>query len=401
MNNILKKINLDMITSIIGIGYLFFLFRRGGDSKYLFSLLLIFLSIFYMFKDRFKIIKKYKYMYISGFFYLICLGIVFKFSINKGNKRVFDLLGMSLYSVIFFLSSININLDLKKYKKIIPIISLFSLDALYRGVMDIYINWNHLNWYRISGKTYTTIYAGEIGIYVMIGIISIFLYKNIYLKIGYITYTTLSIVILFYTKSRNSMLMIPLALALTYFIKNIKRGSVVIFITLLCSILLVKNADKIEGLERLATVSTIEKIEEDARYNIFKKGVKNGIDNILVGEGFYKYKENTLIMNEKGGVHPHYHNIFIETFATQGIVTLISYIFFLCSFFYYIIKSYILEKYNEIKKIKLIVIGVTIFIILYGMAEPVFYFTKLYMVLFTIMTIGFIKIKEFEKLESN
>ncbi|MBC2852544.1 O-antigen ligase [Cetobacterium sp. 2G large] len=402
MNSILKKITLDNIISIVGIVYLFLLFRRGGDSKYLFSILLVILSVFYLFKNRFEMIKKYKYMYISGFFYLIFLGIIFKISVNKENERIEDLLGMTLYSVLFFLSTINISLDLKKYKKIIPIITLFSLDALYRGIMDIYINWNHLSWYRISGKTYTTIYAGEIGIYVVIGIISIFIYKNIYLKIGYTVYAAISIFVLFYTKSRNSMLMIPLALALTYFIKNIKKGSIVIFLTLLCSILIIKNADKIEGLERLSTISTIKKIEEDARVDIFKKGIKNGIDNIFIGEGFYKYKEGTLkVIRNAEELHPHYHNIFIETFATQGILVLISYILFLFSFFYYIIKDYIFEKSSKIKEVKLLVIGVTIFTLLYGLAEPIFYFTKLYMVLFTIMTVGFIQVKEEEKLESD
>lgn len=394
MNNILKKITLDNFTPVIGIIYLFLLFRRGGDSKYLFSVLLILLSIFYIFKNRFEIIKKYKYMYIFGLFYLIFLGGIFNFSMNKGNGRIDDLLGMTLYSLIFFLCSINISLDLKKYKKIIPVITLFSLDALYRGIVDIYINWNHLSWYRISGKTYTTIYAGEIGIYIVIGIISIFMYKNKYLKAGYVVYTGISIFILFYTRSRNSMLMIPLALALTYFIKNIKKGSVVIFITLVFSILIIKNADKIEGLERLSTISTIKKIEEDARFKIFKKGIENGVDNIFIGEGFYKYKENTLkVIENEEILHPHYHNIFIETFATQGILTLVSYVLFLSSFFYYIIKNYFLGKCRETKELKILVIGITIFTILYGLAEPIFYFTKLYMLLFTMMTVGFIEVK--------
>lgn len=395
----LKKINLERITPIIGIIYLFFLFKRGGDTKYIFSFLLIIISILYMLKNKFETVKEYKYLYIFGFLYLICLGITFQFStINKGNGRIADLLGMTLYSIVFFLCSININLDLKKYSKIILIISFFSLGALYRGLMEIYTHWNQLDYYRISGRTYTTIYAGEIGIYIIIGVISIFIYKNIYLKIGYMFYTVLSIFVLFYTKSRNSMLMIPLALALTYFIKNIKKGSIIVLTTLLCSALIIKNAEKIEGLERLSSISTIKKIEEDARVQLFKKGIENGVDNILMGEGFYKHKESTIV-GDRNERNPHYHNTFIETFATQGIGTLISYVLFLLFLFYYMIKNYIFEKCNQVKKIKLLVIGIGIFSYLYGMAEPIFYFTKLYIVLFTVMSIGFIKMKNDDELD--
>lgn len=58
------------------------------------------------------------------------------------------------------------------------------------------------------------------------------------------------------------------------------------------------------------------------------------------------------------------------------------------------IKNYINEEDEEIKKFRLIPIGVFIFITLYGLAEPIFDFTKVYMVVFSILILNFIKLNE-------
>ncbi|MGL5023175.1 MAG: O-antigen ligase family protein [Cetobacterium sp.] len=392
IKNIINKENFfDNLIIILATCYLFFLFRRGGDTKYIFSILLTIVGVFCAYKNKFVAIKIYKWIYIFGIIYLVLLSLVFYFSKNKTNDRIEDFLGMTLYSVVYFLAVLNIEVKENMYLKIIPLITFLSLDSLYRGVQDIYIHRDRLAWYRISGKTYTTIYAGEIGVYVLLGIFCIYMYKNIYIKLGYSIYSLLCVYVLFYTKSRNSMLMIPITLVIIYFFKNMKRGIIVAIFTILILIFSIKNATKIKGLERLATISTVEKIKKDARYIIFKDGINNGEKNLLLGEGFYKYKEHTL-KTSRAGYQPHYHNIVVETFATQGLLTTLSYILFIYSLYYYLFKSYIFEKNKKIKKIRLTILGTTMFVFFYGMAEPVFYFTKLYMVLFMILTIGFFKI---------
>lgn len=396
MNKIKNMINkenfFDNLIIIFTTCYLFFLFRRGGDTKYIFSILLSIIGVFCAYKNRFATIKTYKLVYIFGTIYLILLSLVFYFSENKSNARIEDFLGMTLYSVVYFLAVINIEVKKEIYLKAMPIITILSLGSLYRGLQDIYIHKNQLSWYRISGKTYTTVYAGEIGTYVVLGVLSIFIYKNKYIKLGYCVYTFLCLYIVFHTKSRNSMLMIPMALSIVYFIKDMRRGAIGMIIITLALLFIIKNAAKIEGLERLRTISSIEKIQKDARYSIFKEGITNGKKSLLLGEGFYKYKESTLNTSRVKS-QPHYHNIFIETFATQGLPTLFSYLLFLFILFYYLIKNYIFEKKIEIKKIRLLILVVALFMFLYGQAEPIFYFTKLYMVLFTVMTLGFINIK--------
>ncbi|MGL5963392.1 MAG: O-antigen ligase family protein, partial [Fusobacteriaceae bacterium] len=86
-----------------------------------------------------------------------------------------------------------------------------------------------------------------------------------------------------------------------------------------------------------------------------------------------------------------------ETFATQGLITLILYLLFLSSIIFYSVKNYFSEKTSSIKNIKFLTIGVFIFGMLYGLAEAIIYFTKIYMMLFTIISINFINVEEDER----
>lgn len=388
-----KNISIEKIVYLLlGIFY-FFLFRRGGDTKYRIAWLLTITIGMYLYKYRdFKIMKEYKKIYIIGFVYMGLLFFNFIMSENKTGERLNSLLGMSIYSIGLFLILINFKVERKIYKILLMVMSFFSIGSLMRGMADLYLHIDKLKWYRLAGRTYTTIYAGELGIYFFIGIIAIFVYKNKYLKLGYMIYTLIALILIYYTKSRNTMLMLPVTLAILYFIKNRKQGIKTGIILVLFLAFLLKNPYQIKGLNRLSSISTIEKVKDDIRVDIFKEGIKKGKENLLLGEGFYKHLDTPFDVN-RGAKHPHYHNIFIETFATQGIINLIAYISFLLSILYYMIKNYLYEKDEEIKKIRLIPIGVFIFIILYGLAEPVFYFTKVYMVLFAILVLNFIRIE--------
>ena len=86
----------------------------------------------------------------------------------------------------------------------------------------------------------------------------------------------------------------------------------------------------------------------------------------------------------------HYHNIFIETAVTQGVLTLIVYIAFLTTLFIRMLKNYFKEDDRLKRYIKLYALAVFIFSILYGLFEPIFYFEKIYQLIFTIIAISFI-----------
>ena len=112
-------------------------------------------------------------------------------------------------------------------------------------------------------------------------------------------------------------------------------------------------------------------------------------ENIIKGEGFYKYKEKTLEVSP-GIYYVHFHNIFLESAITQGLVTSIAYIIFLVALFIRILKNYFKENDKLKRYIKLFVIAIYIFSVAHGMFDSIFYFEKIYQLIFTIITISFI-----------
>ena len=108
----------------------------------------------------------------------------------------------------------------------------------------------------------------------------------------------------------------------------------------------------------------------------------------MVGEGFFKYRGGTL--NTPIEVTEHYHNIFIETAVTQGVFTLVIYIVFIITLFIRMLKNYFKENDRLKRYIKLYGLAVFIFSLLYGLFEPIFYFEKIYQLIFTIIAISFI-----------
>lgn len=184
--------------------------------------------------------------------------------------------------------------------------------------------------------------------------------------------------------------MLPLTLILITLFKNYKKGIIVIVVSFILGILIIKSPLEIKGVERIKnSLSTMDKIKKDARYILFKEGIEISKKNLFKGDGFFRYKGDEKRINEIE-YYEHFHNIFIETAVTQGVLALISYVIFLLTLFYRLVKNYFVEN-NELKKnIKLMTIAIFIFSHLYGLAEPIFYFEKLYQLIFTIIAISII-----------
>lgn len=380
----------EKIIKVLGLIFLFFLARRGGNTKFKIAMIIIMSSNYYFYKIKeIDIIKKYIPLYVSSFLYLITLVISFLFSKNIMNERIIDFLGMSLFSIVLFLTIINLKFSKKEILSIFPILLVLSLGSIYNGVTDLITHYSELSWYRISGRTYTTIYAGELGIYFLMGCVSLTIFKKRWEKLLIILYVLIILILIIFTKSRNTMLMLPVTFGIIFLLRDKIKGIKNLLLMFFFSVFLIVNPFKLSFLSRLSSLNSIHKIEGAPRIAIFKQGIINAKDNLLLGEGFYKYKEMTLDLGNNVGHHPHYHNIFIETLATQGIITFIFYILFLSVLGFYLIKNYYIEKDLELKKVRLLSLAVFIFMTLYGLAEPIFYFTKIYMLLFIIISVNF------------
>ena len=369
--------------------YLYFLSRRGGNSKDIVSILIMIFTLIYSYKEGIKRYLTYKKEIIISVLYIILVGISYIILDDKGNDRFYAFSHATLFSVGFMIVLLNYKLNNKYIKYILPLLLIISLPSMYRGVVDFYKHYNVITQYRIEGNTYTTKYAAELGMYLLLGIFSIVYYKKIYIKLLLIPYIFINLWLIFLTQSRNTFIAIPLAIIFLYTIVDWKKG-IIILLILLCGItILFKYNHNIANINRIKnTISTVEKVKVDARYIIFLDGIEKAKNHFFIGEGFFKYRGGKL--NTPIEITEHYHNIFIETAVTQGVFTLIVYITFLITLFIRMLKNYFKEDDRLKRYIKLYALAVFIFSILYGLFEPIFYFEKIYQLIFTIIAISFI-----------
>ena len=369
--------------------YLYFLSRRGGNSKDIVSILIMIFTLIYSYKEGIKRYLTYKKEIIISILYIILVGLSYIILDDKGGDRFYAFSHATLFSVGFMIILLNYKLDNKHIKYILPLLLIISLPSMYRGIVDFYKHYNVITQYRIEGNTYTTKYAAELGMYLLLGIFSIVYYKKIYIKLLLIPYIFINLWLIFLTQSRNTFIAIPLTIIFLYTIVDWKKG-IIILLILLCGItILFKYNHNIANINRIKnSISTVEKVKVDARYIIFLDGIEKAKNHFFVGEGFFKYRGGKL--NTPIEITEHYHNIFIETAVTQGVFTLIVYITFLITLFIRMLKNYFKEDDRLKRYIKLYALAAFIFSILYGLFEPIFYFEKIYQLIFTIIAISFI-----------
>ena len=284
---------------------------------------------------------------------------------------------------------LNYKLDNKYIKYIIPLLIIISLPAIYKGALDFYKHYNEIGWYRVEGTSFTTKYAAEVGIYLLLGIFSFAYYKKIYIRLLLLPYILTNLGLILSTQSRNTFIAIPLTIIFLYTVVDWKKGIIILLILLGGLGILLKSNYNVSNINRIkSSISTVEKIKVDARYIIFLDGIEKAKNHIFIGDGFYKYKGGKLITPIEAV--DHYHNIFIETAVTQGVFTSVIYIVFLVTLFIRMLKNYFKEKDRLKKYIKLYATAVLIFSTLYGLFEPIFYFEKIYQLIFTIIALSFI-----------
>ena len=369
--------------------YLFFLSRRGGDTKDTLSIFIMFLIFIYSFKNGIRGYLIHKRDIIIGILYLVLVTISYVIVDEKGDDKFYTFLHTTIFSIGFMLVLLNYKLEDKYIKYILPTLLLISVPSIYKGIIDAYKNLDILQYYRIIGDTSTPKYAAEIGIYLLLGFFSFFYYKKIYVKILLACYTLITLMLTFFTQSRGAFLAVPLTIILIFTILDWKKGLIAIIITLGLAFSLFKYSNKIRVIDRIeSSIMTKEKIKKDARYTIFSDGIKEAKNYPIIGKGFFFYKGQKL--HSAGENIDHYHNNFIETAVTQGLLTLSIYIIFLINLLISLLKNYFSEKDILKKYIKLLAISVFLFINFYGFIEVSFYFEKIYQLVFTIIAISFI-----------
>ena len=106
-----KKNNfLNALIILSMLAYLFFLSRRGGDTKDVLSIFIMFLIFIYSFKNGIKRYLIHKRDIIIGVLYLVLVTISYVIVDEKGDDKFYTFLHTTIYSVGFMLVLLNYKL---------------------------------------------------------------------------------------------------------------------------------------------------------------------------------------------------------------------------------------------------------------------------------------------------
>ena len=178
----------------------------------------MFLIFIYSFKNGIRGYLIHKRDIIIGILYLVLVTISYVIVDEKGDDKFYTFTHTTIYSIGFMLVLLNYKLEDRYTKYILPLMLFISIAPIYKGIMDLYKNFDNISSYRIAGDTYTTRYAAELGIYLLLGILSFLYYKKVYIKILLTCYMIIVLTLISFTQSRNDFLVIPIILIFIFII---------------------------------------------------------------------------------------------------------------------------------------------------------------------------------------
>ena len=118
--------------------YLFFLSRRGGNSKDIVSILIMLFTLVYSYKEGIKRYLSYKKEITISILYIVLVSISYFILDDKGDDRFYTFTHATFFSVGFMLILLNYKLDNKYVKYILPLLIIISLPAMYKGALDFF-----------------------------------------------------------------------------------------------------------------------------------------------------------------------------------------------------------------------------------------------------------------------
>ncbi len=297
--------------------------------------------------------KLYILIFINAFIFLLSYYKILKLNNFILDER-FDMVNSIVFkSFLLFLIGLNLNIEYKKLKYIIPFICVASISPLIKITIfglrygffkaRIMNMWGHAN--------YVGFFLGMITIF---SIVTVIFFKEKLLKIvGYIFGGWAFFLLISCSRSRNAILSLVLnlfVLAGIYIFKSKINKKKILSITILFSgllMILIKFDKRFESLFKL------DSLLKDGRIYILKTTLeilKKNETNIFLGKGFSYYFKNLKTGYENLSS---FHNDYIEILINQGILGL---------FFYLLLTLYIL--YLIVKNIKNIDFKNSIFYIL-------------------------------------
>lgn len=334
--------------------------------------------------------KLYILIFINVFIFLLSYYKILKLNNFVLDER-FDMVNSIVFkSFLLFLIGLNLNIEYKKIKYIIPFICVASISPLIK-ITNFGLKYGFFKTriFRMWGNpNYVGFVLGLIVIFSVITIV--YFQEKIFKLIGCIFGGWAFFLLISCSQSRNAILSLLLSLIVlsgVYIFKlkiNKKRILSIVFLFSGLLTILVKFDKRFESLFKLNSLL------KDGRINILKTTVeilKKDKINIFLGKGFSYYFNNLNISNTKLSS---FHNDYIEILINQGILGLFFYLLLTLYILYLIVKNIKNTDFkNSIFYILALLLWIYIFVL--GQFDNVIYSNRIFEMAYFIFGIGISK----------
>lgn len=344
--------------------------------------LIVFIFVITLYKNRKiyfekKTRKFYLLIFINALIFLLSY-----YRILKINNFILDERYDMINSIVFkgfllFLIGLNLNVEYKKLKYIVPFICLASISPLIKittfglkygffkaRIMSLWGNANYVGFF--------------LGMITIFAVMTIVFFKEKILKLGGCILGSWAFFLLIScSQSRNAILSLLLSLitlsGIYIFKSEINRKKIFSIVLLFFSVFIII----IKFVKRFTSLFKSEILLKDGRVNILKTALdilKKEESNIFFGKGFSFYFNN---LNTGHIKLSSFHNDYIEILINQGIFSLFFYLLLIFYILYFIIKN-IKENAFEESLFHMLALLLWIYMFTLGQFDNVIYSNRIF-----------------------
>ena len=407
-----EKINnyLIMLQNIVILLYPYLLSKSGNSSRVYATFFLVILFLIYIVLTKNKIVFN-KHIAVGGIGYMLFMTISMFTLKSDFSYEKFKMYERTIVYLLFGFSITQIEIDKKIYKYILVIFSFLSFFPIYRGLYEWYDN-NFSSTIRLFGDNWPTKFPVELGIFLLISMV-ILLYKyKLWIKIIAGLSIILGYIVILGTQTRIMIILIPLIFLIAVVINKNRK----IFV-LSCSIiilgLIIFYGTLNSYFQRFDNRNSDGEFSSSIRVLIYERSLELTKRSNFLGIGYHNFQAYSLRVPPDFSEYVHFepdnltykkeiplnndtliiyayttdnsHNNILDILLTQGILSLLFYVYMFFNIFFELIKRYKNDDFKEYKQYFLLGLIVIIYVWINGLTEVTIYMEKVNQTMFFIL----------------
>ena len=402
-----------ILQNILIILYPYLLSKKGNTPRVSGTLLLVIISLTYLIfaKNKIQFNKK---IAIGGLGYMLFMTISMFTLKSDFSYEKFKMYERTMVYLLFGFSITQIDIDERIYKYILIMFSFLSFFPIYRGLKEWAGN-DFSPVMRLFGDNWPTKFPVELGLFLLVSMI-VLLYKyKILIKILAGISIILGFVVILGTQTRIMIVLIPLIFIIALVINKNKKLLIISCFTLILG-LVVTFSILSPYFQRFKEGNSDGNFSSKIRLLIYKRSIELTKKSNFLGVGYHNYQAYSLRVPPDFSEYVHFepdnltykkeipinddtiiiyayttdnsHNNILDILLTQGIFSLLFYIYMYLNIFIELAKKYRNESLKEYRQYYLLGLIVIIYVWINSFTEVTIYMEKVNQMAFFIFGLG-------------